>query len=808
MKSPDQSVRNRIKQLRADVLHHAKRYYEEDSPEIEDWEYDQLFQELQSLEQEYPDLITADSPTQRVIGSVMKGLTSIEHAIPMLSIETETDTTSEAAVNFDQRVRDYLLSEKKKFEQGKRGALSQDAESFDAKTPIEYVAELKFDGLAISLRYEEGLFVRAVTRGDGYVGEDVSHTISTIKSIPRRLTDCNASVVEVRGEVFISLSDFQALNERQRLIGGKVFANPRNAAAGAVRQLKADIAKQRPLSFFAYALGETKNWNEPRTHSDLLNALDRLGFPVNRDWRLVSGAQELSAFHRDVAQRRNQLPFDIDGVVYKVNSRALQADLGFKSRVPRWAIAHKFPPEEQVTSLLEIGVQVGRTGKLTPVAKLEPVRVGGVTVANVTLHNLFDLRRRKVRVGDRVIVRRAGDVIPEIVGPASASRGKYLANFRMPRHCPECKSPVVREKGEVAHRCSGGLACPAQRRRSLLHFASRHAMNLEGFGTEYIARLEEEGKLSSVAGFYTLKESDLIGFVLREEPHIYNDGREGTKRVTIQKGQSDKLLASVSESRIRPLNRVILGLGIPHVGESTAKDLARFFGSLEQLSNATLETLLLAENLGLTTAKAIRDFFSSASNREVVSALIQELKTPSLPESERTLEVPFERFLNQLRVKGIGSVALKRVSKDFKEVPALLRAGQENRIQANSPARLLFLELQAETWQTVLRQLSELGIRVRAAGADSTKDGRPFSGKTIVITGTLAQLKRERAKELAEAAGAKVTDSVSRNTSFLVCGPDAGSKLSKAQELGIEVIDEMAFIERLTQAGAWPESPA
>ncbi|TFZ08184.1 NAD-dependent DNA ligase LigA [Ramlibacter humi] len=801
--STDKSVRERVKALREQVLYHAKRYYDEDDPEIEDWEYDELFNELQSLELEHPELITSESPTQKVVGTVMKGLVEVQHTVPMLSIETETDSSSEGAFDFDRKVRDALATERKRVSQGLREALSQASMALLNGDQISYVAELKFDGLAISLRYESGRFVRAVTRGDGYNGEDVTHTISTIRSIPRTLVDCSAPVLEVRGEVFMSLSDFESLNQRQILSGGKLFANPRNAAAGAVRQLNAAIAEERALSFFAYGLGDTQGWEEPQTHSGLLRELARMGLPVNSDWQMSRGAEGLCNFHGSVAARRNQLPFDIDGVVYKIDSRDVQRDLGFKSRVPRWAIAHKFPPEERSTRLNDIDVQVGRTGKLTPVAKLEPIRVGGVTVANVTLHNLFDLRRRKVRVGDQVIVRRAGDVIPEIVGPVPNSRSGYLRNFFMPLICPECGSRVVREKGEVAHRCSGGLICPAQRRRALRHFAARSAMNLEGFGSEYIARFDLDGRLRTVADFYKLRQEDLIGTVLREEPYTYKNGRHGTKRVTIQRTQAEKLIGAVEASKTRPLHRVILGLGIPHVGETTAKDLARFFGSLANLADASVDTIVLIEQLGAKTAKAIHDFFSSERNLGVVAELATKLQTPKVADTERVTSIPFGRFITQLRLKGIGSVTLDRVSDSFADIDELLAADVQVLASADPAARAIYDELKLPRWQRVLEQLEALDIKVRRVETQARMGTGDLAGATIVITGTLSHFaNRERAAELAESAGAKVTDSVSKKTTYLVRGVEPGaSKVTKAESLSIKIIEEPEFLALLASAG-------
>ncbi|MBI2734874.1 MAG: NAD-dependent DNA ligase LigA, partial [Aquabacterium sp.] len=486
----EQSPAQQAASLREQLHVHAHRYYVLDDPQIPDAEYDRLFQALQALEEAHPELRTPDSPTQRVLGRVLDGFAPVRHAVPMLSIRTETDTQASGAEAFDARVRREL-------------GLPEEA------PPVEYAAELKFDGLAINLRYEHGVLVQAATRGDGEQGEDVTQNIRTIGQIPLRLkvTGAAPEVLEVRGEVYMRRDDFEALNERQRQHGDKTFVNPRNAAAGAVRQLDPAIAARRPLSFFAYGLGEVKGWDVPPTHSGLLDALSDMGMPVCVERTVAQGASGphgLVAFHQAIGQRRDQLPFDIDGVVYKVNSRALQEQLGFVTREPRWAVAHKYPAQEQLTQVEGIDIQVGRTGKLTPVARLKPVFVGGVTVTNATLHNLFELRRKRVRVGDTVIVRRAGDVIPEVVGVVGEARTSYVPNFRMPAQCPVCGSTVVRERGEVDHRCTGGLFCAAQRKQALLHFAQRRAVDIEGLGDKLVDQLVDSGLVRTLPELYKL----------------------------------------------------------------------------------------------------------------------------------------------------------------------------------------------------------------------------------------------------------------------------------------------------------------
>ena len=666
-------------QLKALLRRYAHRYYVLDDPEVPDAEYDRIYQQLEALEAAWPELVTPDSPTQRVIGAVLEGLTPVPHAVPMLSIKTETDTTPAGALKFDTSVRNALK-------------LAEDAPA------LAYAAELKFDGLAINLRYERGELVQAATRGDGETGEDVTHTIRTIKDIPNYLKHGDVPVLEVRGEVFMRRDDFEALNERQRESGGKTFVNPRNAAAGVVRQLDAGIAQQRPLSFFAYGLGEVQGWEAPATHSATLDALAAMGVPVNKDRQVVQGAQGLADFHALIAAARDSLPFDIDGVVYKVDDRALQLQLGFKSREPRWAVAHKYPAQEQITRLNGIEIQVGRTGKLTPVAKLEPVFVGGTTVSNATLHNLFELRRKRVRIGDRVIVRRAGDVIPEVVGVVPGPREGYVPNFRMPHQCPVCGSAVVREQGGLNHRCSGGLFCPAQRKQALLHFAGRRAMDIEGLGDKLVDQLVDGG-------------------LIRTLPELY---KLGVGKLSMLERMADKsamnLVQALENSKSTTLGRFLYALGIRHIGESTAKDLAKHFGSLDPIMDASVEQLLEVNDVGPIVAQSLRTFFEQPHNREVVE---------------------------QLRAAGV-------------------------------------------LWP-------------ESEGLAAQRVPLPLAGKTFVLTGTLPTLSRDAAKEMLEAAGAKVAGSVSKKTDYVVAGEEAGSKLEKAQALGITVLDEAGMLALLPQ---------
>ncbi len=674
-----------LEHLRTCLHQHAYHYYVLDAPSIADAEYDRLFAELQALEARYPQLISIDSPTQRVGGRALAQFASVRHAVPMLSIRTETD--SQGAEKFDARMRREL------------GLGEQDA-------PVGYVAEPKFDGLAMSLRYEQGLLVQAATRGDGEVGEDVTQNIRTIGQIPLRLPAGVPALLEVRGEVYMRRDAFEALNQRQRekiaagARGEKTFVNPRNAAAGAVRQLDPAIAAQRPLSFFAYGLGEisAENAHAWSTHFELLQSLKSWGFPVSELVRKAYGASELVAYYETIGSQRDALGFDIDGVVYKVNKLALQRQLGFVTREPRWAVAQKFPAQEMQTTVLAIEVQVGRTGKLTPVAKLAPVFVGGVTVTNATLHNEDEARRKDVRVGDTVVVRRAGDVIPEVVSVVlpdgdelSAQRG---AIFTMPPVCPVCASVAVREAGEADYRCSGGLICSAQRKQAILHFAQRRAVEIEGLGDKLVEQLVDTGVIHTLPDLYRL---DLVALA-------------GLDRMAEKSAQN--LLDALQRSKQTTLPRFLFGLGIRHVGEATAKELARHFGKLDAVMDASEEALLEVADVGLIVANSIRTFFAQTHNREVVQ---------------------------QLRSCGV-------------------------------------------SWPE---------------GEPAARVTTPLSGKTFVLTGTLPSLDRESAKALVEAAGGKVSGSVSKKTSFVVAGAEAGSKLDKARELGVPVLDEAGLKELL-----------
>ncbi|MES2511063.1 MAG: NAD-dependent DNA ligase LigA [Pseudomonadota bacterium] len=687
----DDKAIKRVAALHKQLHEHAHRYYVLDEPSIPDAEYDKLFRELQALEEAHPELLSADSPTQRVGGKPLDQFASVRHKVPMLSIRTETDTEPTGAQNFDTRIRKEL------------GLKEGDA-------PVEYVAELKFDGLAMNLRYENGVLVQAATRGDGEVGEEVTQNMRTVNQIPLRLPADAPPVIEVRGEVYMRRADFEALNERQRekiakgAKGEKTFVNPRNAAAGGVRQLDPAIAADRKLSFFAYGLGEITPPEQGgpvfETHLQMLLTLKSWGFPVASQTTPALGAAELVAFHKNMGQQRDALPYDIDGVVYKVNSLALQRQLGFVTREPRWAVAHKYPAQEQLTTVQAIDVQVGRTGKLTPVAKLAPVFVGGVTVTNATLHNEDEARRKDVRVGDTVIVRRAGDVIPEVVSVLLEKRVKDAPQFTMPRKCPVCGSEAVREEGEADYRCTGGLFCGAQRKEAILHYAHRRAVEVEGLGDKLVEQLVDANVIRTLPDLYKLGLTSLASLERMAEKSAQN------------------LLDALEKSKQTTLPRFIFGLGIRHVGEATAKALAKHFGKLDNIMGVTAEdapsTERLAEvdDVGPIVAESIHTFFQQPHNREVVE---------------------------QLRACGV-------------------------------------------TWEE---------------GEPAERAPQPFTGKTFVITGTLPTLSRDEAKDMVEAAGGKVAGSVSKKTDYVVAGAEAGSKLTKAQELGITVIDEAALLALL-----------
>ena len=649
-------------------LEHA--YYVLDTPILPDIEYDRLYREMLEIEANHPEWVSPESLSQRVGGTALKEFDSVQHTVPMLSLNNAFEDAE--LIAFDRRSREGLHTEH-----------------------VDYAGELKFDGLAISLRYENGSLVKAATRGDGASGEDVTANIKTIRAIPLKLLGKNIpAVLEVRGEVFMYLKDFQKMNQQAATLGEKEFANPRNAAAGSLRQLDSKITAKRPLSFFAYGLGalEPQSWL-PATHEELLNAYVELGLPVCPERRVLKSVTEILSFYNEIGAKRDSLPYDIDGVVYKVNSFAEQAKLGFVSRAPRFALAHKYPAQEALTTVLGIDVQVGRTGAITPVARLAPVEVGGVRVTNATLHNEDEVKRKDVRVGDTVSIRRAGDVIPEVVSVIKERRPADAAEFTMPIRCPVCNSHIERLADEAVARCSGGLFCGAQRKQALIHFAHRRALDIEGLGEKIVDQLVDQNLVRTPADLYRL------GFTA-----LANLERMGDK-------SADNLIQAINKSRNTSLARFIFALGIRHVGETTAKDLANHYQSMHAVMDATLADLLTVKDVGPVVADSIVSFMEEAHNREVIE---------------------------QLLASGM--------------------------------------------------QLSVEEKIISAA----------IAGKTFVLTGTFPTMTRDEAKDLLEKAGGKVAGSVSKKTDYVVAGSDAGSKLTKAEELGIPIIDEAAMLKLLS----------
>ncbi len=668
-------ARQRAADLREQINQHNYRYYVLDDPVISDAEYDRLLRELQELESKYPALITADSPTQRVGAQPLSSFAEVKHKVPMLSLSNAFDENE--VIAFDRRIR----------ERAELGV-------------VEYVAEPKMDGLAVSLSYEHGVLVRGATRGDGTTGEDVTQNIKTIRSIPLRLLgNRHPRSIEVRGEVFMTHTGFLALNERQRNAGLKEFVNPRNAAAGSLRQLDPKLTAERPLQMFCYAAGEVENARMPETQHELLRQLRAWGLAASPLAALVKGVDQCLAYYRDLVESRKSLSYPIDGVVYKVNSLRLQRTLGAVSRAPRWALAHKFPAEEETTIVNAIEVQVGRTGAITPVARLEPVFVGGVTVSNATLHNRAEIERLDVKIGDTVVVRRAGDVIPEIVKVVKSRRPRTAKRFRFPDRCPVCRSEIVYEGGEgIIARCSGGLYCSAQRKEMLKHFASRRAMDIDGLGDKIIDQLVEAGMVEDAGDLYALTAAQLASLDRLAEKSARN------------------LINALERSKWTTLSRFLFALGISQVGETTARQLAHHYGSLRAVMDATEDELQSLTDIGPIVAANIHMFFRQPHNEQVI---------------------------DKLRQRGVVWPETKQSKQD--------------------PSSL------------------------------------PLSGKTMVLTGTLSAMTRDEAKTKLQRLGAKVTGSVSRKTDYVIVGADPGSKASKAEQLGIEMLDEAQFIQLLAE---------
>lgn len=666
--SAAKSAAARVRELRTQIERHNYRYYVLDDPEVSDAEYDRLMRELKALEEQYPDLVIPDSPTQRVGATPVSELQEVVHSRPMLSLDN--GFADEDIVAFDRRVRERL-------------------ENVDQ---VEYSAEPKLDGLAISFRYESGRLVQAATRGDGLRGEDVTHNVRTIKAVPTVLRGAAPQLLEVRGEVFMLIAGFKAMNQRALERGERTFVNPRNAAAGSIRQLDPRVAAGKPFDVFFYGVGETDGWKLPAKHSEALGQLREWGLKVSPLLKIVQGAEGCLKYYRDIGAKRASLPYEIDGVVYKVNRFVQQRELGFVARAPRWAIAHKFPAHEENTIVRGVEFQVGRTGALTPVARMDPVFVGGVTVSNATLHNMDEVRRKDVRIGDTVVIRRAGDVIPEVVKVILERRPKDAREVELPRKCPVCGSAVEREEGEAVARCTGGLYCPAQRKEALRHFASRHALDIDGLGTKLIDQLVEGGVVNNPADLYELTAERLA--------ELDRMGEKSAENLVQALGQSKKKAT---------LPRFLYALGIRDVGEATAAALANHFGSIKELQDATEEQIQEVPDVGPVVASHVYKFFQEKHNRDVLAAL----------------------------------------------------------------SKHIHLQAQAR----------------KAASGDG-----PLAGKIFVLTGSLDSMSRDQASERIVELGGKVAGSVSKKTSYVVAGAEAGSKLAKAQELGVEVLDEAAFL--------------
>ncbi|MFF2048659.1 NAD-dependent DNA ligase LigA [Stenotrophomonas bentonitica] len=812
---------------RADVLRRqieeaGKAYHERDEQLIPDVEYDLLVRELEAIEQAHPELAAADSPTRQVGGKASSRFAEVRHAVPMLSLGNAFS---------DEEVQDFVrrISERLR------------------RSTLYFSAEPKLDGLAISLRYEEGRFVQGATRGDGATGEDVSANLRQISVIPQVLKGEGwPAVLEVRGEVYMARADFEAYNADARLHDGKVLANPRNAAAGSLRQLDPKMSARRKLSFYAYGTGQVEGGELPPTHSATLAQLRAWGLPVSDLCQVVEGADGLLAYYRDIGERRDGLAFDIDGVVYKLDDRAGQEQMGFVARAPRWAIAHKFPAQEQTTTVEAIEIQIGRTGAATPVARLAPVAVAGVIVSNATLHNADQIARLDVRVGDTVIVRRAGDVIPEVVSVIADRRPAGTTPWQMPSQCPVCGSEIVREEGEAAWRCSGELSCPAQRKEAIAHFASRRAMDIDGLGGKYIETLVDAGIVRGVADLYRLQRDQLLRLKLvldAESPealasqiglHLPPEGSGEYLRAILKLDGSDEawraqalampatfawntkkiatkwadnLIAAIDASRTTTLERLLFALGIEHVGESTAKALATWFGDLELIRHLPWPLFKRVPDIGGEVARSLGHFFEQAGNQEAIDALLQvgqvRISDVHPPIAKLRDGLDFAQLLVEAEIPGITRLRAEKLVAMLPDAASVLDAEPVRFVAAGLPNEValgLADWLDSEGHGPMLLKAEEYRQKLLALAPEQADQvAGPLDGQTTVLTGTLTQMNRDEAKARLEALGAKVAGSVSKKTSFVVAGAEAGSKLTKAQELGVPVWDEDQLIAFLAQ---------
>ncbi|MCQ0169673.1 DNA ligase (NAD(+)) LigA [Pseudomonas sp. S12(2018)] len=780
------TAQTRILELRAELDQHNYRYYVLDEPSVPDAEYDRLFRELQALEAEHPELVTPDSPTQRVGGAALSAFTQVRHEVPMLSLGNAFEEND--LREFDRRVVE--------------GLDLPTGDLFGAGAAVDYSCEPKLDGLAVSLLYRDGLLVQGATRGDGTTGEDISVNVRTIRNVPLKLQGKGwPAVLEVRGEVFMSKEGFERLNAAQAEIGGKTFANPRNAAAGSLRQLDSKITASRPLEFCCYGVGQVSEAIAD-THIGTLEKLKGWGMPISRELRHAAGIKECLDYYRDIGERRNALPYEIDGVVFKVNSLASQRELGFRAREPRWAIAHKFPAMEELTEVLDVEFQVGRTGAVTPVARLKPVKVAGVTVANATLHNMDEVARLGVMIGDTVIIRRAGDVIPQVMQVVTERRPADARAVHIPTQCPVCGSQVERtqlvkrSKGKetvsegAVYRCVGRLACRAQLKQAIIHYVSRRAMDIEGLGEKSVEQLVDEGLIASPADLYRLKFEDIVDL-------------EGFAEVS-----SNKLLAAIADSKRPSLARFIYALGIPDVGEETAKVLARSLGSLQRVMVALPQVLTYLPDIGLEVAYEIHNFFEDEHNRSVIAQLLEnglQLQEEGELAAEFAASTTLAGLIAKLDIPSVGPTGAEKLVAKLQSLERIIAAdGIDLRQalaakQADAVREFFLVEANQALARSVEAQLREFGMHWESE--KKVAQGLPLAGQTWVLTGSLERMSRDVAKDKLESLGAKVAGSVSAKTHCVVAGPGAGSKLAKATELGLRVLDEDAFVAFLSEQG-------